>query len=78
MKTVFCIDYIEKAIEKEPEKLDTLYGIYYNLLQNEFKFTDDGISEVLKESKQTVSRYRKKYEEFIRRLRKMKEENGWE
>lgn len=78
MNTVFHMPYIEKAVEKKPESLDTLYGIYYNFLEEGFKFTDDVIGEVLQESKQKVSRYRKKYEEFLNRLQQMKKENGWE
>lgn len=73
MNTTFHMDYIGKAVEKEPEKLDTLYGIYYNLLEKEFKFTDDVIVETLGENKQNVSRYQKKYKEFTKRLWQMKE-----
>lgn len=74
MNTIFVKDYIDIAIEKKPESIEKLYGIYYNLLKDSFKFTDDQIGNVLKCRKQRISYYGKQYEKLKVELEKRLEE----
>lgn len=78
MNQGFQMDYIKRAVESEPEKLDILYGIYYNFLREKFKFTDKEIGETLKEDSRRVSYYRTRYDDFLDKIYQVIKENGWE
>lgn len=58
-------EYIREAVEKRPESLETLYGIYYNLLRQDFKFADNVIGALLGLDKRKLSRLVKYYMDFV-------------
>ncbi len=65
MEDIFVENYINVAVKEVPESLQKLYGIYYNLLKDDFKFIDTIIGKAIYEKdKSKVSRYRKEYERF--------------
>lgn len=68
MENLFHEEYIRTAIEPKTESLDELFGIYYNLLKREFKFSDKVIAEVLNLTKQTLSRRWNDYQTFQKKV----------
>ena len=68
MDEIFVDPYLALAIEEEPESIEELYGVYYNFLQESFKFTDQKIAEALGEDKRKISRYKKKYKQLSEQI----------
>ncbi len=57
MNELFHMEYIQYAIEEEPQSLNELYGIYYNFLESNFQFTNKCVAQVIGTTTQKVSRY---------------------
>ena len=68
MDEIFVAQYIAAAIEKKPKSIEELYGVYYNFLERDFKFTDQKIAEALGEDQRKISRYRKKYKQLSEQI----------
>ena len=65
---LFVDAYVHAAVEEAPESLEDLFGIYYNLLQSGFKFTNTEIGTILGLDKSMISRGRKRHEEMKKRI----------